>query len=85
VINKYFVLLSMESVYHIVVIRVNETSLAHVWSLRFRYHGTGYDNSLVQTELLVAYVNIWQSTLSQTIVALVEMMSSKFICLFWLR
>jgi hypothetical protein len=85
VINKYFVLLSMESVYHIVVIRVNETSWAHVWRLRFRYHGTGYDNSRVQTELLVAYVNVWQSTLSQTIVALVEMMSSKFICLFWLR
>jgi hypothetical protein len=30
-------------------------------------------------------VSIWQSTLSQTIVALVEVMSSEFICLFWLR
>jgi hypothetical protein len=30
-------------------------------------------------------VNIWRSTLSQTIVALDEMMSSEFICLFWLR
>jgi hypothetical protein len=30
-------------------------------------------------------VNIWQSTLSRTVVALIEMMSSKFICLFWLR
>jgi hypothetical protein len=33
----------MESVYHIVAIRVNETSWAHVWRLRFRYLGTGYD------------------------------------------
>jgi hypothetical protein len=30
-------------------------------------------------------VSVWQSTLSQIIVALVEMMSSEFICLFWLR
>jgi hypothetical protein len=43
VINKYFVLLKMESVYHIVAIRVNETSWAHVWRLRFRYLGTEYD------------------------------------------
>jgi hypothetical protein len=41
--------------------------------------------SLVQTEFLVAYVNVWQSTLSQTVVALVGMMCSDFICLFWLR
>jgi hypothetical protein len=41
--------------------------------------------SLVQTEFLVAYVSVWQTTLSRTIVALVEMMSSEFICLFWLR
>jgi hypothetical protein len=34
----------MESIYHIVAIRVNETSWAHVWRLRFRYLGTGYDN-----------------------------------------
>jgi hypothetical protein len=33
----------MESVYHIVAIRVNETSWAHVWRLRSRYLGTGYD------------------------------------------
>jgi hypothetical protein len=33
----------MESVYHIVAIRVNETSWAHVWRLRFRYLGKGYD------------------------------------------
>jgi hypothetical protein len=33
----------MESVYHIVAIRVNETSWAHVWRLRFRYLRTGYD------------------------------------------
>jgi hypothetical protein len=41
--------------------------------------------SLIQTKLLIAYVSVWRSTLSQTIVSLVEMMSSKFICLFWLR
>jgi hypothetical protein len=36
----------MESVYHIVAIRVNETSWAHVWRLCFRYLGTGYDTTL---------------------------------------
>jgi hypothetical protein len=41
--------------------------------------------SVVQNEFLVAYMSVWQSTLSQTIVALVEMMSSEFICLLWLR
>jgi hypothetical protein len=41
--------------------------------------------SLIQTEFLVAYVSVWQSTLSRTVVALVEIMSSEFICLFWLR
>jgi hypothetical protein len=33
----------MEFVYHIVAIRVNETSWAHVWRLRSRYLGMGYD------------------------------------------
>jgi hypothetical protein len=33
----------MESVYHIVIIRVNETSWAHIWSLRSLYLRTGYD------------------------------------------
>jgi hypothetical protein len=33
----------MESVYHIVAIRVNETSWAHVWRLRSLYLRTGYD------------------------------------------
>jgi hypothetical protein len=37
--------------------------------------------SLVQTKFLVAYVSVWQTTLSRTIVALVEMMSSESICL----
>jgi hypothetical protein len=32
----------MEFVYHIVTIRVNETSWAHVWRLHSRYLGTGY-------------------------------------------
>jgi hypothetical protein len=36
----------MESVYHIVTIRVNETSWAHVWRLHSRYLGTGYDTML---------------------------------------
>jgi hypothetical protein len=36
----------MESVYHIVAIRVNETSWAHIWKLRFRYLGTGYDKCI---------------------------------------
>jgi hypothetical protein len=33
----------MEYVYHIVTIRVNETSRAHVWRLRSHYLGMGYD------------------------------------------
>jgi hypothetical protein len=33
----------MESVYHIVTIRVNEISWAHVWRLRSLYLRTGYD------------------------------------------
>jgi hypothetical protein len=41
--------------------------------------------SLVQTEFLVAYVSVWQSTLSRTVVALVEIMPSKSICLSLLR
>jgi hypothetical protein len=34
----------MESIYHIVTIRVNETYWAHIWRLRFLYFGMGYDN-----------------------------------------
>jgi hypothetical protein len=41
--------------------------------------------SLVQTEFLVVYVSVWQSTLSQTVIAFIEMMSNESICLFWLR
>jgi hypothetical protein len=41
--------------------------------------------SLIQNEFLVAYASVWQNTLSRTIVALVEMMSSENICLFYLR
>jgi hypothetical protein len=41
--NKYFVLRTMESVDHIVAIRVNETFWAHVWRLRSHYLGMGYD------------------------------------------
>jgi hypothetical protein len=36
----------MASVYHIVAIRVNETSWAHVWRLCFRYLRTGYDTEM---------------------------------------
>jgi hypothetical protein len=41
--DKYFVLLNMASVYHIVAIRVNETSWVHVSRLRFCYLRMGYD------------------------------------------
>jgi hypothetical protein len=41
----------MESVYHIVAIRVNETSWAHVWRLRSRYLGTGYDMVLLSVQV----------------------------------
>jgi hypothetical protein len=34
----------MESVYHIIAIRVNKTSWAHVWRLCSRYLKTGYDS-----------------------------------------
>jgi hypothetical protein len=45
--NKYLYLLNMESVYHIVTIRVNETSWAHVWRLRSLYLGMEYDKKVV--------------------------------------
>jgi hypothetical protein len=35
--------MNMEYVYHIVAVRVNETSWAHVWRIRSRYLRTGYD------------------------------------------
>jgi hypothetical protein len=38
----------MESIYHIVTIRVNETSWAHVWRLPSLYLGTGYDTDLFE-------------------------------------
>jgi hypothetical protein len=41
----------MESIYHIVTIRVNETSWAHVWRLRSRYLRTGYDMLLLDAGL----------------------------------
>jgi hypothetical protein len=43
----------MASVYHIVAIRVNETSWAHVWRLRFRYLRTGYDNYALFSVLFI--------------------------------
>jgi hypothetical protein len=38
----------MESVYHIVTIRVNEISWAHVWRLRSRYLGMGFDKNKIK-------------------------------------
>jgi hypothetical protein len=35
----------MESIYHIVAIRVNETSWAHVWRLHSHFLGMGYDKA----------------------------------------
>jgi hypothetical protein len=38
----------MESVYHNVTIRVNETSWAHIWRLRSRYLGMAYDTQVLE-------------------------------------
>jgi hypothetical protein len=46
------VLLNMAYVYRIVAIRVNETSRAHVWRLRFRYLRTGYDSRRAGCQVL---------------------------------
>jgi hypothetical protein len=50
----------MTSVYRIVAIRVNETSWAHVWRLRFCYLGTGYDtkDGKTCTTLTTAWLSI---------------------------
>jgi hypothetical protein len=44
----------MESVYHFVTIRVNETSWAHIWRLSSRYLGTGYDKVVVESPCNIA-------------------------------
>jgi hypothetical protein len=46
----------MESIYHIVTVRVNETSWAHVWRLRFRYLRTGYDKEEVDQLLQARFI-----------------------------
>jgi hypothetical protein len=49
----------MESVYHIVTIRMNETSWAHVWRLCSLYLRTGYDTqdaSNIQFSILISPV-----------------------------
>jgi hypothetical protein len=51
----------MESVYHIVAIRVNETSWAHVWRLHSRYLGTGYDTNAPQNLLRVIFIRIGEA------------------------
>jgi hypothetical protein len=43
----------MESVYHIVTIRVNETSWAHVWRLHSCYFRMGYDTELVDKSNII--------------------------------
>jgi hypothetical protein len=42
--------MDMEFVYHIVTIRVNETSWAHVWRLHSRYLGTWYDSHATEAD-----------------------------------
>jgi hypothetical protein len=59
--NKYFVFLNMASVYHIVTIRVNETSWAHVWRLHFSYLGTVYDSVKGSKHPYLAYpITTWR-------------------------
>jgi hypothetical protein len=41
----------MEFGYHIVTIRVNETSWAHVWRLHSHYLGTGYDRKEIAPKI----------------------------------
>jgi hypothetical protein len=64
--NKVLVLLNLEFVYHIVTIRVNETSWAHVWRLHFRYLGTGYDRDgspklslVINNKLSAGWTKVW--------------------------
>jgi hypothetical protein len=81
----------MESVYHIVAIRVNETSWAHVWRLRSRYLRTGYDRigivnvktettllgfSLSQPQLNGEVANVMSTSLSWIILNMVN----SFLC-----
>jgi hypothetical protein len=59
----------MESVYHIVAIRVNETSWAHVWRLRSHYLGTGYDRGGPELRVVLELGNSkldWFATFSCT-------------------
>jgi hypothetical protein len=68
----------MESVYHIITIRVNEISWAHVWRLRSRYLKTGYD--------IVAFSLVLGSILLHVIVSCcaepaVGMLHSLHLCL----
>jgi hypothetical protein len=76
VINKYLVLPKMESIYHIVAIRVNETSWAHVWRLRFCYLETGYDMDQL---IKVAHFIPVKTTYSRP--QLAELYMSRIVCL----
>jgi hypothetical protein len=62
----------MESVYHIVTIRVNETSWAHVWRLRSRYLRTGYDRSERVAEYIIEYCILGKKTVSLAIEVLIS-------------
>jgi hypothetical protein len=63
----------MTSVYHIVTIRVNETSWAHVWRLHFRYLGTGYDTGLASKPV----ATIFSSLTSKLVAAVSSGLTSK--------
>jgi transposase InsO family protein len=66
----------MESIYHIVAIRVNETSWAHVWRLRFCYLETGYDMDQL---IKVAHFIPVKTTYSRP--QLAELYMSRIVCL----
>jgi hypothetical protein len=84
----------MESVYHIVTIRVNETSWAHVWRLCSRYLGTGYDISDhlkpcgIITQLTLPGTPEWNGVFEQrnrTLLDMVRLMMSQtnLLMSFW--
>jgi hypothetical protein len=66
----------MESIYHIVTIRVNETSWAHVWRLRSLYLGMGYD---IDTLIFMLW---WAGAVSKKSASGHIMMNMCF-CIWW--
>jgi hypothetical protein len=59
----------MESVYHIVTIRVNETSWAHVWRLRSSYLGTGYDKKAHNINMVKGYLPCFLLAAAQSLLS----------------